>query len=921
MDFKNTVCLPKTAFSMKANLPQLEKKLACWWKEIDLYQKVSAHTQGRPRFVLHDGPPYANGHLHMGHALNKILKDITLKYQRLLGKDCPFVPGWDCHGLPIEWKVEENYKQKNIAKESIDPLQFRKDCRNFALEWVSIQKNESQSLGLLGDWDHPYLTIQKDAEALMVDQLHQIFMNGTLYKGEKPVQWSVVEQTALAEAEVEYKDKTSPSIYVTFPILANNLLQTEAHALIWTTTPWTLPANRGLAYKEAASYSLISCKNWPQNLLVATEAIPFLTQELALEDVQTLQTVSGSALSTLQADHPLKALGYAHTIPFVAGSHVITDHGTGLVHTAPSHGLEDFELGKEYDLEVTHYVQSDGTYAPHTPAFAGTHIFKVAPLILEALRHEKNLFFETTLIHSYPHSWRSKAPLIYRTTPQWFISMDRTHLRQKALSAIETVAWYPKHAQNRLRAMVQDRPDWCVSRQRLWGVPLAIFVNRKTGEPLKDPAVNQRIIDRFRVEGSDSWFTLPKDVFLGKDHAPEEYEKVQDILDVWFESGVSHAYVLENRFELGFPADLYLEGSDQHRGWFQSSLLTSLATKGKAPFKSVVTHGFIVDDKGHKMSKSLGNAVQLEDVLKNHGADILRLWVMTADYTEDLKISAAVLKRHEEFYRKIRNTLRYLLGNLEGFSSKETVDFEKLPPLEQWVLNRLHEVENLVQKHLNTYSYHHVFTTLYNFCTADLSSFFFDIRKDRLYCDRPDALAYRATRTVLSQIFDRLCLWLAPPLSYTCEEAWQTRYPGKSIFLQDLPPLPGIYKQPELAQDFERLKQVRQVVTGAIELERAAGTIKSSLESCVEIFTQDVELLNTLNRYEQDLSTLFITSSVKIIPQTMDGVFTLPDFPNIAVRAATSTYSKCERCWRFCPDVGVSDTFPTLCTRCAQVVS
>ncbi len=917
MTFKDTIILPKTDFSMKANLPELEKRLLAYWQSIHLYQKISDKTKGRPQFILNDGPPYANGHLHMGHALNKILKDVVLKYQRLMGKDCPFIPVWDCHGLPIEWKIEEAYKAKNLNKDQLPILQFRQECRDFAQKWVDIQRAESQLLGVFGDWDHPCLTMDHEAEAQIVEELHKILINVCLYKGLKPVQWSVVEKTALAEAEVEYHDKVSPSIYVRFPLSTHLQGLKNVSAVIWTTTPWTLPGNRAIAYGEDIQY-VIAQMDDRDPFFVAKDRVEDFAKEIGAKNVTVLKTLSGKDLSGLQAWHPLRENGYDFTVPLVPGSHVTTVQGTGLVHIAPSHGLEDFEVGKQRNLEIPNYVGEDGTYNAHTPSFAGTHIFKANPLIIEALKNQGALVWETTLTHSYPHSWRSKAPLIFRATPQWFISMEATHLRHKALTAIENVQWVPAQSKNRLTAMIKDRPDWCLSRQRAWGVPLAIFVSKETGEPLKDPAVNARICKLFAEHSSDIWYSADSSVFLGPDYDAQDYEKTMDILDVWFESGASYAFVLEKKPDLKFPADLYLEGSDQHRGWFQSSLLVSCATRDEAPYKAVMTHGFIVNEHGHKMSKSLGNAINVEDVLARHGADILRIVVLSSNYTEDLKISMDGIKRQEEVYRKIRNTLRYLLGNLQDFQEKDCLEYDQLPPLEQWVLGRLADLYREVQECTKTYNYHHLFVQLYNFCVIDLSAFYFDVRKDCLYCESRSSQKYQAVLTVLHYLFNYLCLWFSPILSFTMEEAWQTRHPNTTVFLEDMKAIPSQWHNEALAAQWDVLRNVRRVVTGAIELERNKGTIRSSLEAQATLFVTDSTVYDILSSLP--LAELMIVSNIVLIPQEVQEGFMLADVPFLRVQVSLATGEKCERCWRILEEVGTLVPTPTLCCRCADAV-
>lgn len=916
--YKDTVFLPQTSFAMRANLSELEKTILERWNKTQLSQKISQHTKSRELFILHDGPPYANGHLHMGHALNKILKDIVIKYKRFQGKNVPYIPGWDCHGLPIEWKVEEAYRAAKKDKDEVPVLEFRKECRAFAQKWVDIQKEEFQRLGILGDWDHSYLTMTHEAEAEIVKQLHAVLMSGHLYKGLKPVQWSVVEKTALAEAEIEYKDKTSPSLYVLFPLASNNLFKEPTSALIWTTTPWTLPANRAIAYKEDALYVVAQGLETPQ-ILVAQDLLDRIQQETGLK-LSVLKTVKGSDLQGLQAQHPFYNQGYSFQVPLLPGSHVTLDQGTGLVHTAPSHGVEDFELGKQYALEVPELVGPDGTYYDHVPLVGGQHIFKVNNFIIETLKAEKNLLFHTSLLHSYPHSWRSKAPLIYRATAQWFISMDHHHLRDKAIESIRQVKWYPQQGQTRLESMVQNRPDWCLSRQRSWGVPIAVFVSKKTGAPLRDPEVNERIYRAMKAQGADVWYAKPAQEFLGPKYNAHDFEQVTDILDVWFESGTSHAFVLQNNPALKWPADLYLEGVDQHRGWFQSSLLHSVATTDTAPYKAVLTHGFVVDEKGYKMSKSVGNTVNLADLLEKNGVDILRLWIVGSDYFDDLRIGDEIIKRQTEIYRKLRNTLRFLLGNLSGFSEEKQIQHAHLPELEKWVLHRLTELDHQITNGIENYDFHDLFTHLYTFCVNDLSAFYFDIRKDALYCDGLQDLRRLSVQTVLFHTFKNLCKWLAPILTFTAEEAWSTYFPDDSIFLHTFETLPAAWHASHLGAQYKLLRNIRRVVTGAIEEKRTAGQIKSSLQASVTIFTSAPDVVTLLE--SMPLADFCITSSATVKHQPIPtGSYVLEDVENIGVLITEAMGGKCVRCWKVAPEVITSEGLSCLCHRCRSTVN
>lgn len=916
MDYKNTVFLPKTDFSMKANLSEKEPEMLEFWEKIHLNKKLLENDENREKFILHDGPPYANGDAHMGHAFNRCLKDMILKYQRLSGKHTPFVPGWDCHGLPIEWKVEERYRAQNKNKDDVPILEFRKECRDYAAHWVEVQKKSLKRLGVFGSWDRPYLTMKPESEAIIVKELHRFLMAGDLYRGVKPVQWSVVEKTALAEAEVEYKDKVSPSIYVKFLLESpKDPLLKDAFVVIWTTTPWTIPANRAVAYNADISYVLLRTERG--NLLVAEDLVTVFANQTGLGTYDVLKTFKGSTFNGLKCRHPLYGKGYDFTVPFLAGDHVTTEQGTGFVHTAPSHGIEDFALGQEHQLEIPELIGEDGVYHAHVLLFAGLHVFKANEPVIEALKDAGTLLARGDITHSYPHSWRSKAPLIFRATAQWFISMDKNDLREKALKAIENVKWLPAQSKNRIQSMVKNRPDWCLSRQRPWGVPIAVFVNKETGIPLKDEGVNQRIFELFSKKGSDAWFACPASDFLGDSYNSDDYEMIKDVVDVWFESGVTHAFVLEADSELQTPADLYLEGSDQHRGWFQSSLIASVGTRGRAPYKAVLTHGFIVDGEGRKMSKSAGNALTLDDVMKDYGADILKLWVVGSDYNDDIRLSRDHFKRYQDIYRRLRNTLRYLLGNLQK-GDTPSISYEDLPELERWVLHRLSLLDRHIRSKTESYDLHGLFRELYQFCSVDLSSLYFDIRKDVLYCDDRTTLKYRATQFVLHHLFSCLSIWLSPVLSFTAEEAWQHRFEG-SVHLERLPSLDPIWLQKTLNQKWETVWNVRRVVTGALEQERAKGTIGSSLQGCPQVYVEDEAIYAKLK--DQPLAELCITSQVQLLlGAPKDPAFSLEDVAGVSVVVALAKGEKCDRCWQILPDVGASADHPTLCHRCADAV-
>ncbi|MCP4924030.1 MAG: isoleucine--tRNA ligase [bacterium] len=925
-DYRDTIFLPKTSFPMRANLPQREPEILKKWADEDLYKKLRTQSKGRSRFILHDGPPYANGHAHLGHALNRILKDFVVRSRSMMGFDTPFVPGWDCHGLPIEWKIEERYRKEGKKKEDVPTAQFRQDCRDFAGKWIDVQRNELKRLGLVGDWNNPYITMTHENEAAIVQELGKFIENGALYKGFKPVMWSVVEQTALAEAEVEYQDRKSPAIYVRFPIVESSDSDLiGASALIWTTTPWTIPANQAIAFGEDFTYVLVEITEdlnedpltqKGDKILIAEDLLSALEQDANIR-LKVLKQVPGSSLEGTVAHHPLYGKGYDRTAPFLSGDHVTLEAGTGLVHTAPDHGPDDFVLGQKNGLGVLELVNPNGTFAPQTPLFAGTHIFKADTPVLEALKESNALLAHKDISHSYPHSWRSKAPLIYRTTPQWFLSMDHENLRDKALKAIDGVTWYPKTGQKCMRAMVANRPDWCLSRQRVWGVPLSLFVHKETGELLKDSKVHNRIVEAYKKHGSDIWFQEDPREFLKPDYDPDLYEPVMDILDVWFDSGCSHAYVLENRPELSAPADLYLEGSDQHRGWFQVSLLESCATRGQAPYKAVFTHGFTLDEKGHKMSKSLGNSISPQEVSEKMGAEILRLWVANSDVTEDMRLGKDSLKHHQDSYRRFRNTFRYLLGGLQGFSKSEIVDHDQIPELERWVLSRLASLEVQVKEMYENYRFQALFSTLHNFCALDLSAFYFDVRKDSLYCDAPDDLKRRAARTVFFHLLDTLTRWLAPVLCFTAEEVWQSWGQGEesSVHLSRFKDFPQNWQNKALEEKYDAIRHSRRLLTGAMEEKRTQGLIRSSLQAQVRIFDPEGILVQDVDWAELSISSA-ITLEKGAIPEN---AHTLQDIPNLGVLVEKAEGDKCERCWRVLPEVAASRT-KDLCNRCDEAV-
>jgi len=904
-----------------------------------LFRRLRAAARGRPKFILHDGPPYANGAIHIGHALNKILKDVVNRSQQMLGRDANYVPGWDCHGLPIEWMIEEQYRKAGKNKDAVPVLEFRRQCRDFAAHWMDRQRDEFRRLGVEGDWDNPYSTMTPAAEAQILREIGKFLTNGGLYKGAKPVLWSVVERTALADAEVEYHDHVSTTVWVRFPVVASPVPELQgAGVVIWTTTPWTIAGNRAVAYGAAIDYVALDVRTVREGGRVRPERRFVVAAELRAEfeaaagivDSVPVWSGKGAALAGTRCAHPLRGQGYDFDVPLLPGGFVSADDGTGFVHIAPGHGVDDWELGRAHGLEVPQTVGEDGAYFDHVPLFAGRRVLTAAgktgdadDAVVAALAAADALLAQGRLTHSYPHSWRSKAPLIFRNTPQWFISMAANDLRAKALAAIDATDFVPPQGRNRLYSMIESRPDWCISRQRAWGVPIAVFVERKTGEPLRDARVIERIAAAFETEGADAWFTGDPSRFLAPDYDAADYEAVTDIVEVWFESGSTHSYVLEPRAatDLAWPASLYLEGSDQHRGWFHSSLLESCGTRGRAPYQAVLTHGFVLDEQGRKMSKSLGNVTAPQDVMKQHGADILRLWVVASDYAEDLKIGPEILKHHAEAYRRLRNTLRYILGALAGFDESERLPTADMPELERWVLHRLAELDALIRRTTEDYAFHAQFTALHNFCAVDLSAFYFDVRKDALYCDRPDGLRRRAVRTVFDRLFSCLTAWLAPTLCFTAEEAWLSRGggPEDSVHLRLFPEIPAAWRDDALAARWEKVRALRRVVTGALEVARADKRIGSGLQAH-PILHAAADRLAALDGV--DFAEIAITSDVTLVEGPPPaGAFMLLELPDVGVRVDLAEGEKCERCWRVLPEVGGRPDWPDLCQRCADAVA
>ena len=920
MEIKDTILLPKTDFSMKADLPKKEPSILEKWQTEEIYKKLRETSLNKEKFILHDGPPYANGHLHMGHALNKVLKDIIVKYQQLLNKNSIYVPGWDCHGLPIEWKIEEEYRAKKKNKDDVPVLEFRKQCRDFANNWIDIQKKEFQRLGVIGDWENPYTTMNYHAEAQIVRELGKFLENGGIYKGHRPVLWSVVEKTALADAEVEYEDHKSTTIYTSFPVsLASNEKLKDHSIVIWTTTPWTIPGNRALAVHEDINYISISFikDDTQRNVIIATDLKDNFLKENEIENANENFQIKGKDLIGIKCKHPLYEVGYNFEVPVLHGDFVTTEQGTGIVHICPVHGMDDFLLGKKHNLELPMTINESGIYYDHIPVFAGKHIFKVDQDVCDEIKKCSNLISQGQLIHSYPHSWRSKAPLVYKNTSQWFISMDTNDLRKKALKSIDETDFYPKQGQNRLRSMIQDRPDWCVSRQRVWGVPLPIFVNKQTGEPLRDIHIIERIAKIYEEEGGDAWFNSDPSRFLSPDYDAEEYEQVRDVVEVWFDSGSTHSYVLEKREDLQWPASMYLEGSDQHRGWFHSSLLESCGTRGRAPFESILSHGFVVDGKGRKMSKSIGNVISPDEIINKYGADILRIWVVASDYSEDLKIDNQIINYQIDSYRKIRNTIRFLLGNLNDFDPKEMVKADEMPDLEKYMLSKISYLNEDLKILVNKHDYHGIYVKLLNFCTLDLSAFYFDIRKDSLYCDDINSQKRKSVSACLHILFNFLTKWLSPIISFTAEEAWLTRKNNNesSILMQTIKDDDFSFKANELDEAFNELKRIRKCVTAALELKRNEKIIGSSLQAKVTLYitAESKKILEGIK-----LAEMCIVSQVELkdISDKSIDAMTFEE-EKIAVVISLASGEKCERCWTVLPEV---DSNPhNLCERCDTV--
>jgi len=929
MDYKATLNLPTTDFPMKGNLSQREPEQLKAWKEKALYRKIREIFQGRPRFILHDGPPYANGEIHIGHAVNKVLKDIIVKSKGLSGFDAPYVPGWDCHGLPIELMVEKKIGKAGVQ---VDPTEFRHACRQYAAEQVDVQREEFIRLGVFGDWQNPYLTMDFKFEADIIRSLGKICANGHLTKGAKPVHWCTDCGSALAEAEVEYENKRSLAIDVRFRVVDELATLQRCHTaqghlgngplsvVIWTTTPWTLPANQAVALNPELDYAVVQSEASGERLLLAEALMKDAMVRIGIENYRVVAYCKGSALEGLLLRHPF----LNREVPIILGDHVTLEAGTGAVHTAPGHGQEDYVVGLKYDLKVDNPVGDDGVFLPDTQFFAGQHVLTANPQVVEVLKDHGALLHVESIEHSYPHCWRHKTPVIFRATPQWFISMDKNGLRAKTLKEIKQVQWIPDWGQARIEGMVDNRPDWCVSRQRNWGVPIALFVHRLTGEIHTDTLnLIEQVALRVEEHGINAWFDLEPEELLGSD--ADQYSKMSDTLDVWFDSGVTHACVLNRRDELGFPADLYLEGSDQHRGWFQSSLLSSVAMNGVAPYRTVLTHGFTVDATGKKMSKSKGNVVSPQKVVRNLGADVLRLWVAATDYRAEMSVSDEILKRTADVYRRLRNTARYLLANLNGFEpTKDLVPAEQLLPLDRWAVDRAWQLQQEVINAYETYQFHLVYQKVHHFCSVDMGSFYLDITKDRQYTSQADSLARRSAQTAMYHIAEALTRWLAPILSFTSDEIWRF-LPGarlESVFLSEW--YQGLYpldeSSPMNREFWNFVLLVREAVSKELEVLRIRNEIGSSLDAEVELYCSP-DVFVRLSLLEDELRFVLITSYATVLPESQEHADKLPtELEGLELRLKPSDKSKCVRCWHHRADVGINADHPELCGRCVENV-
>jgi isoleucyl-tRNA synthetase len=925
MDYKDTLNLPKTEFPMKANLAKREPEMLACWDRMRIYERIREDAKGRKPYILHDGPPYANGNIHLGTALNKIIKDILIKAKNMSGRDSVYVPGWDCHGLPIEHQVDKELGEKKAAMSQADKRRF---CRVYADRYVGIQREQFKRLGVFGEWDNPYLTMTYGYEATTVAELGKLYLNGSVYKGKKPVYWCASCKTALAEAEVEYHDHTTPSIYVKFACISDisgripKLAGEKVSVVIWTTTPWTIPANLAIALHQDFLYAAVKVKG--EVLIVAKDLVDQCMDAFGFrnEPYEILDEFAGSVVEGLKCRHPL----IDRESLLILAPFVTLDAGTGCVHIAPGHGQEDYEIGMKYGLENYAPVDDDGNFTRDVKDFAGQFVFEANGAVITRLRKEGALLGQMEIRHTYPHCWRCKQPIIFRSTEQWFISMERNDLRKKTLRAIDAVTWIPAWGRDRIYGMIENRPDWCISRQRLWGVPITMFYCKACGAEVMTQAILDYVVALVREHGADVWFERESaDLMPAGTRCPAcggvGFKKETNILDVWFDSGVSHAAVLERRPDLSSPADMYLEGNDQHRGWFHSSLLESVGTRGRAPYRNVLTHGFVVDGEGKKMSKSVGNVIDSQTIIDGYGAEILRLWVAAEDYTEDIRISEEILKRLVEAYRRIRNTSRFILGNLYDFDPEtDAVPHGEMAEMDRWILHRLQEVIRRVREAYEQYQFHVVYYTLYNFCTVDLSALYLDVLKDRLYTSKAASQARRSAQTAMKEILEAMIRLLAPILTFTAEEVWLALpySPGKaeSVHLAQFPEVDGSLLQPELAETWKTLIAVKGEAAKAIETARQNKVLGHSLDAAVTISAPE-KLLPLLETHRGDLRALLIVSDVCVVAgRESAGAYRSPEIPGLAVDVIRAKGEKCNRCWNYSGTVGENPEHPTLCVRC-----
>ena len=929
-DYKATLNLPKTGFPMRANLAQREPGILKEWHEQNIYKQIRQARKGRKKYILHDGPPYANGDIHLGHAVNKVLKDIVVKSRTMSGFDAPYIPGWDCHGLPIEHNVEKKIGKAGVK---VDYSVFRQKCRDYAMKQVDGQRKDFVRIGVFGDWDKPYLTMNFGVEADIIRALGKIVANGHLVKGYKPVYWSVVGGSALAEAEVEYQDKTSFTIDVAYPVTDEVQLAKVAKAfgapagegqvnvLIWTTTPWTIPSSQAISVGPELIYSLVQCatENGPKRLICSQLLLESVMTRLEIEDYAVLASCNGEELEGVIAEHPL----YQRKIPLLLGDHVTTDAGTGCVHTAPDHGVEDFVVAKKYGIDTLNFVMDNGTFRDDVELFAGEHVYKVDQHVVDVLSERGRLMASGKITHSYAHCWRTKTPLIYRATPQWFVSMTENGLLEKAKAAIKNVSWHPDWGAARIEGMLDNSPDWCISRQRTWGVPIALFVNKQTGDiHPKTADLIEKVASIVETQGIDAWYSLDAEDLLGAD--AEYYQKVTDTLDVWFDSGVTHASVIDAREELTYPADLYLEGSDQHRGWFQSSLKTAIAINGTAPYKAVLTHGFTVDENGRKMSKSIGNVVSPQKVINELGADVLRLWVSSADFSAEMTVSDEILNRAGDSYRRIRNTARYFLSNIDGFDpSEHLVEHKDLIALDRWAVDCAAKLQDEIIGHYDQFQFHQVYQKLHNFCVRDMGGFYLDIIKDRIYTCAEDSLARRSAQTALFHIAEAFVRWIAPILSFTAHEIWSFM-PGdrtESVFLAEWYPLERLHEEEGINHgDWASIVLVKEAVNKVIERERNEGVIKGSLGANVCLYAEP-KIYSSLAKLGNELRFVTITSKAELRKINDGDDFSESTLSGLRVSLERSSSDKCVRCWHFITDVGSQPEHPDVCARCVDNIS